>query len=250
MVTNPVSGAAYFLRGFGLINQPGIRRFVIIPLLINILLFSAAIALGINYFDAFMTQLMPELPDWLSWLEWLFWILFLLIASLIIFFGFSLLANIIAAPFNGLLAEAVEEHLTGRKPGGDGGWKKALAEAVPAIKAELKKVAYFVGFAIPCLLLFLVPVVNILAPFIWMLFSIWVLAMEYMDYPMGNHGHLFPANRSVMGRRRLQSLGFGGAVMLGTLIPFGNFLVMPVAVAGATALWVEKYQAEHGRQLQ
>ena len=36
------------------------------------------------------------------------------------------------------------------------------------------------------------------------------------------------------------SLGFGGAVMLATLIPLFNFLVMPVAVAGATALRVEQ----------
>jgi CysZ protein len=36
------------------------------------------------------------------------------------------------------------------------------------------------------------------------------------------------------------SLGFGGAVMLATLIPLFNFLVMPVSVAAATALRVEQ----------
>lgn len=246
MVTNPVSGAFYFLRGFSLIHRSGIRRYVIIPMTINIMLFSAVIAFGINYFDAFVEQLKPEIPEWLAWFEWLFWILFLLVASLITFFCFSLVANIIAAPFNSLLAEAVEEYLTGQPPAQGGGWRKALAEFVPGIMAEAKKFLYFIGFAIPCLVLFLIPMVNVAAPFVWMLFSIWVLALEYLDYPMANSGHLFPANRNVMSRRRLQSLGFGGAVMVATLIPIGNFIVMPVAVAGATAMWVEKYRDQEG----
>jgi CysZ protein len=34
------------------------------------------------------------------------------------------------------------------------------------------------------------------------------------------------------------SYGFGGSSLLMTMIPFLNFLAMPVSVAGATAMWV------------
>ena len=42
IVKDSVSGADYFLRGFSLIRQPGIRTFVLIPLLVNFVLFAGA----------------------------------------------------------------------------------------------------------------------------------------------------------------------------------------------------------------
>jgi hypothetical protein len=38
----------------------------------------------------------------------------------------------------------------------------------------------------------------------------------------------------------MTSLGFGSGVMLGTMIPIVNFIIMPVAVCGATVYWVEQ----------
>jgi len=37
-----------------------------------------------------------------------------------------------------------------------------------------------------------------------------------------------------------QTFGFGLGIMLLTFIPVINFVAMPVAVAGASKLWVEK----------
>jgi CysZ protein len=37
---NFLTGAGYFLRGLGMIFQPGLRQFVMVPLAANILLFS------------------------------------------------------------------------------------------------------------------------------------------------------------------------------------------------------------------
>lgn len=241
-MTNPVSGAWYLLRGLRLLLKPGVRAFVILPLLLNMAIFTGAIVAGMSYFDALLEQLQPALPDWLSWLRWLFWLLFLLATLLIAFFTFSLVANIVSAPFNGLLAEAVEAYLSGRRPQNAGGWRKAFKEFLPGVVAEIRKSGYLFLRYLLCLALFLIPGVQIAAPFILMLYSAWALAMEYMDYPMSNHGLHFPENRRQLAQRRLQSLGFGGAVMAATLVPVANFLVMPAAVAGATALWLEKYQ--------
>ena len=70
-----------------------------------------------------------------------------------------------------------------------------------------------------------------------------MLALEYLDYPMGNHGLLFPEQRRRARERRLLVLGFGAAISGLTMIPVINFLVMPLAVAGATALWVECFSS-------
>lgn len=248
MMSNPFAGAIYFLQGLRLLFQPGLRRYVIIPLSINALLFAGLIWLGANQFEALLQWLMPELPEWLQWLEWLFWTLFALSILLILFFGFSLLANVVAAPFNDLLAEAVERHLTGAQPGGNingnGGWKKLLQNFLPSMLDEVRKLLYFLAWSIPFLLLFLIPVVNITAPFLWLGFSAWMLATEYCDYPMGNHGLLAAEQRRRLGSKRLLSLGFGLVVSLATMTPLLNFLVMPAAVAGATILWVKQLRQQ------
>jgi len=242
IMSNPFAGIGYFFQGLRLIVQPGLRRYVIIPLLINFTLFGGLLWFGAGQFELFMNWLMPELPEWLQWAEWLLWVVFAVSALLILFFTFSLLANIVAAPFNGLLAEAVELHLTNQPLHSGGGWKKMMRELVPTIIDELRKLLYLIAWSLPFLLLFLIPVVNLVAPFIWLAFSAWMLTVEYADYPMGNHGLRSAEQKQRLADKRLLSMGFGGAVTVATMIPVFNFVVMPAAVAGATAMWVQKFK--------
>jgi CysZ protein len=242
-MSNPFTGIGYFFQGVKLITQPGLRRYVMIPLLINIILFGGLMWLGFDQFEVFMNWLMPELPTWLQWAGWLLWVVFTISALLILFFTFSLLANIVAAPFNGLLAEAVELHLTGETMDSAGGWQKMLREMVPTIIDELRKLLYLLMWSLPFLLLFVIPVINLIAPFIWLTFSAWMLAVEYADYPMGNHGLRSDEQKQRLGDKRFLALGFGGAATMATMIPVVNFLVMPAAVAGATAMWVGQFKS-------
>jgi CysZ protein len=130
---NPFAGAACMLQGLRLIGQPGLRRFVAIPLLVNSLLFAGLIWLGWHELETLTAWLEGWLPSWLSWLRWLLWPLFVLTALLIVFYGFSVVANTIAAPFNGLLAERVEQYLTGQTVDQSGSWQAVLKDFLPSI---------------------------------------------------------------------------------------------------------------------
>lgn len=241
MMTTPVHGAAYLLRGLRLIREPGIRRFVAIPLAVNTLLFAALIWYGAGEFNAFVDSL---LPAWLEWLRWLLWPLFALTVLLVVFYLFILAANLIGAPFNGFLAARIEQRLTGTYPGGpETGWKETLAGTLPAVLAEVRKLLYFIAWSIPLLILFLIPGINVIAPLLWIAFSARMLAMEYLDYPMGNHGLTFAEQRGRQREKPMLVLGFGAAALFLTLIPVLNFLAMPAAVAGATAMWVEQFKS-------
>jgi CysZ protein len=233
---NPVVGALYFARGLRLITRPGVRAYVAIPLLINVVLFALAIWLGWEQVGDLVQR---WLPDW-EWLRVLVYPLFFIAVAIVLFFTFTLVGNLVAAPFNGLLAEAVERHLTGRGPNPEGGWKRLAREALHSILSEVRKLGYIVIRALPLLVLFVIPGLQAIAPFVWMAFSAWMLAISYMDYPMANHGLTFPEQRRRLRQRRYLGLGFGAAVMVALTIPFVNFLVIPCAVAGATALWVER----------
>jgi CysZ protein len=239
MSINPVGGLGYVLKGLGLITRPGLRRFVIIPLLINIVVFGIGLWLAYDQIGGLSTWVQAYLPSWLDWLTTLLLPLFMLVALVVIFFGFSIIANLIASPFNGLLAEKVEELLTG-KPLPDSGWGKRAAELPGTLGDEVNKLLYSLVWAIPFLLLFVIPVVNIAAPFLWLAFSAWIMAVQYADYPMGNHGLKGREMRRRLGRKRITSLSFGGGVLALTSIPVVNFIAMPVAVCGATAYWVGK----------
>jgi CysZ protein len=46
-----------------------------------------------------------------------------------------------------------------------------------------------------------------------------------------------------LSEQRLLHLGFGGGVSLLLMIPVVNFFVMPIAVAGATALYVSEHES-------
>jgi CysZ protein len=242
-MSNQHSGFHYLLQGFRIIRQPGLRRYVAMPLLVSILVFGGAL-FGLAYWlDLLVDPLLKRLPDWLDWLRYLLWPLFTLAGVLLVFYGFSILTNLIAAPFNGMLAEAVEQHLTGQTID-TGGWQSLLADILPSLFSELRKLLYFVIRAVPLGLLFLIPGINLAAPFLWGLFSAWMLAIEYTDYPMANHRLLFSRQRKLLRRKRVLALGFGGGTLLVTMVPVLNFLAMPAAVAGATALWVDRFRDE------
>lgn len=236
------TGSGYFWRGFPLLNHPGIRRYVIAPLLINTLLFAALIYFGAEKFDALLDSLIPA---WLDWLRWLLWPIFAILSLFVVFFLFSWVGNLVAAPFNSLLAEAVQARLTGVSPDTNTGWlgfaRDIAVSFLPAVLSELRKISYFLLRAIPIGLLLLVPGINIVVPFLWLAFSAWMLAIEYSDYPMGNQGLSFPEQRRRLNGRRMLSFGFGAMVLLATMVPGLNLLVIPTAVAGATVMWVEEH---------
>lgn len=69
MISNPITGAGYFIKGLSLIQRKGVKRFVIVPLAINTLLFTLLLWLLAGYFGDFIDWLIPDLPDWLAWLH-------------------------------------------------------------------------------------------------------------------------------------------------------------------------------------
>lgn len=249
MISDLLNGFKFLFKGLKLITQPGIRPFVIIPFLVNLLLFTLAIWYAGTQFAHLLDALLAELPGWLDWLRWILWPIFALAILIVVFYVFTIVANIIAAPFNGVLAERVEAHLGGEVPASEGGLLAALKDAPEAIGTELKKLGYMLMWLIPLIILSLIamfiPGLNLLTPLLWFIFGAWMLALEYTDYTMANHQLRFTEERAILRRNRSLALGFGGGIMLMSTIPVLNFLAMPVGVAGGAALWVERLHATH-----
>ncbi len=95
--------------------QHGIRRFVILPLLVNILLMGRILVA--LYATRCLDPDAHELCSGLVTMAELSVVAPAVISVLLVFgYFFSTIANWIAAPFNGLLAEQLEARLTGATP--------------------------------------------------------------------------------------------------------------------------------------
>ncbi len=254
------SGAQYLSKGLHLVRQPGIRSFVVMPLLINFVILAIATLYAFNL----ISDWYQSLPLWLeshlnsehwyirwpteglNWLmsslDWLLWPLIVLSVFISVFFLFGFLANWIAAPFNGMLSESVERYLDPANFSETKfNWILFLKDIPRLIGRELRKLVYYLPRALICLVLIFTPLSPFL-PIIWFLFNGWMSAIQYIDYPEDNHQKSFQTTLQNINANRSGPMGFGLMVMFFTMIPVINILIMPVAVAGATNLWFDHYR--------
>ncbi|WP_336365666.1 sulfate transporter CysZ [Marinobacter sp. C2H3] len=239
---NFFQGLGYLGEGFRLIRQPGLRLFVLLPLIINVILFALLFYGMAQGFSSLIAMAMGWLPDW-QWLQalsWLFWLLYGAVILLMLAYGFVIVANLIGSPFYGYLAELTEKLLTGQEVSTDAGWAGIVKDIPRALWREVQKIGYYLPRAIGLLVIGLIPVVNLVAALLWFLFNSWMMALQYVDYPADNHKVSFPALRRQLGDTRLSAFGFGMPVALASMVPLLNLIVVPAAVCGATAYWVRE----------
>ena len=210
-LNNPIHAIQWPFIGLRLLMKPGFRRYIWGPVLINLLVYSLAFWAASEYFSSLLSWL---IPGWLSWLEWLIWPIFFTTLVLITFFTFTLLANLFAAPFYGKLAQKTEEYLLGKKAVPDKP-ESLVKGIISSMASELKRLSYFFLRAIPLLILFVIPGVNLIVPIVWIIFSAWFLALEYMSYSLDEHGISFFEQRNQVKKFRLGATAFGGITMPG-----------------------------------
>ncbi len=231
MQGNPVLGAQFFWQGFARLREAGLRRYVVLPLLLNVVIMSLASWWGITTLQDWVQALADWLPGWLSWLYWLLLPLAVITLLLLLAYFFSTVLVIIASPLNGLLSEQVERRAGVILP------EESVAALVRrTLGRELTKLGYLLPRYLLLLVLSFIPVVNLATPFLWFWFGSWVVALQYIDYSFDNHGRSFAEVRQSMSRDSFTVLGFGALVAGLMMIPVLNWFVMPAAVTGATLL--------------
>ena len=219
----------YFWKSLKLLTNPVLRPFLLIPLLINVVLYSMALFFGYWYLDHWVAQI---ITTWLHFLTWLIYPVFVVSFCLVGFFTFSLLANLIAAPFYAKLAAKTLVVINAPQ------LLTIEQSAIQIWRAELNRLRYSLTHTLPLLVLFVIPVVNLIAPLLWFGFSAWCVALEYFAFPLENRGILFPNQKELLKKMRFSALSFGGLVALGQSLPVINIVVAPIAIIAAT-LYIE-----------
>lgn len=233
-------GFHYFIYGWRLMLQRRLMPFVLIPVAINAVLMIALLWFFISHIAGWADWIVSFMPSWLDWLTMILVPLAVLSLIMLFYFTFTTITNFIAAPFNALLAEKVELQLTGEQLN-NMTVAEMLKDVPRMLKREWQKMAYSIPRFIALFLLSFVPVVGqTVVPVLTFVFGAWLLAIQYCDYPFDNHKISFKRMRNALGQRKILNFTFGTFVSIFTALPFVNLVVMPVAVCGATAMWVEE----------
>lgn len=243
---NPVSN---FSRGFFapfrsirfLITHPGLLRYIVIPFLINLVVFSGSVYLGFDFFNDSVVNMIPQGEAWYwALLYYFIWVVAVLVTAIIVFFSFTVVGNLIASPFNDLLSERTEQLLSGIKNEESFSFKQFARDALLTLATEVKKLSIFVCVMLFLLLLNFIPgigsaIYSVLAVALTLFF----LVVEYMGYVFSRKRMTFREQRRYIFSRNLKMLGFGAGVLSLLAIPFLQFACIPIAVVGGTQLWCE-----------
>lgn len=229
-----LAGLGDFFSGFGMVLGVGsIRKWAVIPMILNVLLFGTLAVLVFLYAGDAEKYLFGEAQGkWGSAGHIALQVLIIVVGLAAVVVLSLVLSSVIAAPFYTKLAEAALLHLTGRVIADSGPiWKIAIK----TILQETGKLAVFIGVQAVLFGIGLIPIVGqIVAGGVTFL----LLAFEFGDYSLEAYGYGLVDRYKFTVRNPGRSLGFGSAAFLVTLVPFLGILVAPVAVAGAARMVV------------
>jgi len=249
MANNFIRGAGYLWQGFRLLMHPSVIPFVILPILLNIVIYYFLVDSLYQFGSTKIETWLNVLPEWLSALKNLIKVLFIALIVVVVAFTFSTFATFLGAPFYGLLAEKVVFIKTGETPAMALNWQGLLKIIPRTLIRETQKLSYYLLRVIPLLILwavgfvlvFLQPIVSLL----WFIFSAKLLAIQYTDYAFDNDEIPFSRMKQTLSKVKLTTLGFGSITQFCLMIPFVSIIVVPTAVCGATLLYCDELKNLH-----
>jgi CysZ protein len=228
-------GMLYMVRGTRHLLTPGLKRFIILPMILNFILFIGLFYFTYHYLSSYSAYYLDKLPSWLSFLSGIFLVIFVISFFLLFLSMFTVVFNLMAAPFNSLLAEKAQMLLYNIPTPSLPFHQMALR----SIKRQGQFLIYYLIRLSGILLLFFVPFIQPIYPFIWFFFTAWMLSMQYQDFAMDNNLISFADMQQKVKKNKLLSLGFGSLLNIASFIPILNILSMPAAVIGSIMIYCE-----------
>ncbi|BCE00270.1 sulfate transporter CysZ [Marinicellulosiphila megalodicopiae] len=230
-----------FLSSFSLAFHKPLRIFVWLPLLINIILLATATYWLIDWISDFNPLASFATDNWYGWIvkiaQTAIQILLYILLIPMMYYSFTILAAILLSPFNGLLAEKTAVHIVEHQSESTFSPSDIAQITVQSFAREMQKIMYFLPRAIGILILGFIPIIGLAAPFLWIVFAIWMAALQFLDYAADNENIQFNHMRIILNEKRAKTFSFGLIIWVTMMIPILNFILIPVVVIAATRFW-------------
>jgi CysZ protein len=234
-----LSGAALLGRGLGLcLRSPRLLGLGMIPALIAGVLYVAGLIALVAYVDDLAASVTWFADDWSTGLRDTVRLVagagVLGLAGLLGVLTFTAVTLLIGDPFYEKISELVEERFGGVPDQVEVVWWRSLRRS---LVDSLRLIGLSVLIGLPLFVAGFLPVVGqTVVPVLGASVAGWILSVELTGVPFQRRGRRLADRRRALRGHRPMALGFGMAVFLSFLIPFGAILLMPAAVAGGTLL--------------
>lgn len=237
----------YLQQGFSLIQHKSVRGFVIWPIVINAFLFACMSIYAYGEMTHWIESWMQDLPSWLAFLTAIIKFIIVLLLITLAMFSFAIITTLITAPFYCLVAEKVALVLKHEVPNTpmtlDAIWQLCWR----SLGREAQKLLYYLPRTLLILIISFIPAVNVISPILWSLWGAWLMSLQFVDYAADNDMISAVECRTQLGKDKINTLLLGGLIMLGMVTPVLNIIMGVVAVAAATAYWVDLYAPERNK---
>ena len=225
-VTETARGFHAFIRGFKwLRSHPKYLFMLFVPMAIGFLGLIEGMNLFTTYADTIMSAALFAKPDvwYMLGLYYASYALLYVAAIVTTIISAILVTNVIASPFYEVVSVAIEREMTGAK-----GEDLTFMQNFKVMFVELKKVVFILTITVATLF---IPMVNVIATIV----AAFLVGWDFFDYPMARRDWSFRRRLGFVLSNFWSVTGFG----LWLVIPFVNFIFMPLAVAGGTILNLE-----------
>ena len=232
--------ALYVLRGAWFVwSNRVLWKYAAAPLFISAVILGSSYVLLYYWISAFIPPLSAE--------EWYWRVLYYLAAFVVIvllllvfFFLFNRIASALAAPFNDVISQKTEELIKGSLTDSRFSLIQLVKDSGRAVAHSFRILAIYIGLLTTGLLLLLIPGLGpLLFSVAGALLSSYMLAYEYLGYPMDRRRLSFSQKRKFLRSRFVSVMGFGLGNLAVASIPVVNLLFIPAAVAGGTLLFLD-----------
>lgn len=223
-----IRGLKAYWQGVSWLRQhPAHMALLFVPWVLGLFFMMGSFTLFVRYDHAIMSWLLFQPGESWFWLAlyYIAWVLVYITAIALVLLSGLLVANVLASPIYDVVSVAIEKDIRGHAE------EISIWASVRLIPEELKKV-----FAILVISLFLllIPGVNLIA----LLVTAFLIGWDFYDYPLARRGWTFRQRWDFVRGDMGAVLGLG----LWLTIPFVQFLLLPLAIAGGTILSLDRLQ--------
>ncbi|MDY6933358.1 MAG: EI24 domain-containing protein [Spirochaetota bacterium] len=247
-----VKGIASFFRALQMTrDQKGLKKYFIIPFILNLALLSTIIYFSYIFIYPEILNILPQGDIWyLEIIRWLISPIIFLILAFIIVFIYSITGSIITAPFNDPLSSKVEALMTMTTFKEKNTLSKLFSDIVRTVKNILKLLILLTLVNIIIFLLNFVPVAgSIIYSILSFMSVLFFWGFSFIEIPLDKREFLFRDKLKIAWEYKFMTMGLGLGFSIVSLIPILGFLGLNLGTIGATMLFIENIQPRLQREI-
>ena len=221
-----------------LVKQHRLYAYFIIPFFLNIIILSSIFYLSFHTLKPLIDGLITGSGFFFDALRIITTPLLIIVQVIITIFIYSIVGNIITAPFNDFLSKKIEIKAFGENFDEKFSLKALITDILRVVGNLIKLLLLMLIAHLLIFLLNLIPVLgNILYAALGFLITAFFFGFQFYDFPLERRRYTFGKKLKTTFRFIPQVVGVGAGFFLLSMIPIINFLALNMGAIAATVMY-------------